>query len=90
MKIGFIGLGIMGESMCENIAKKHNDTVYVYDHKQAQIDKLVSFGAIGCKDEVEIAEKADVIIFVAFILLSIVSILVSHKESWLMICSGWA
>ena len=62
MKIGFIGLGIMGESMCENIVKKHNDTVYVYDHKQAQNDKLVSFGAIGCKDEVEIAEKADVII----------------------------
>ena len=27
MKIGFIGLGIMGESMCENIVKKHDDTV---------------------------------------------------------------
>ena len=26
MKIGFIGLGIMGESMCENIVKKHDDT----------------------------------------------------------------
>ena len=26
MKIGFIGLGIMGESMCENIVKKHNMT----------------------------------------------------------------
>ncbi len=35
MKIGFIGLGIMGESMCENIAKKHNDKVYVNDHKQS-------------------------------------------------------
>lgn len=31
MKIGFIGLGIMGESMCENIVKKHDDTVYVYE-----------------------------------------------------------
>lgn len=29
MKIGFIGLGIMGESMCENIVKKHDDKVYV-------------------------------------------------------------
>ena len=27
MKIGFIGLGIMGESMCENIVKKHDDDV---------------------------------------------------------------
>ena len=31
MKIGFIGLGIMGESMCENIVKKHDDTVYAFD-----------------------------------------------------------
>ena len=31
MKIGFIGLGIMGESMSWNIVKKHDDTVYVFD-----------------------------------------------------------
>lgn len=62
MKIGFIGLGIMGESMCENIVKKHNDTVYCNDHKQSQIDKLVSFGAVGCSTNIEIAQKADIII----------------------------
>lgn len=62
MKIGFIGLGIMGESMCENIVKKHDDTVFACDHKQSQIDKLVSLGAKGCKDEIEIAKNADVII----------------------------
>lgn len=62
MKIGFIGLGIMGESMCENIVKKHNDTVFACDHKQSQIDKLVSLGAIGCKDEIEAVKNADIII----------------------------
>lgn len=62
MKIGFIGLGIMGESMCENIAKKHNDTVYCNDHKESQIKKLESFGAVGCKTNAEIAEKSDIII----------------------------
>lgn len=62
MKIGFIGLGIMGESMCENIVKKHNDTVFANDHKQSQIDKLVSLGAVGCKDNIEVAQKADIII----------------------------
>ena len=31
MKIGFIGLGIMVESMSENIIKKHDDQVYVFD-----------------------------------------------------------
>ena len=62
MKIGFIGLGIMGESMCENIVKKHCDTVYCNDHKQSQIDKLASFGAVGCATNTEVAEKADIII----------------------------
>lgn len=62
MKIGFIGLGIMGESMCENIVRKHNDTVYCNDHKQSQIDKLASFGAVGCATNTEVAEKADIII----------------------------
>ena len=46
MKIGFIGLGIMGESMCENIVKKHNDKVYVNDINRTQVEKLASLGAI--------------------------------------------
>ncbi len=62
MKIGFIGLGIMGESMCENIVKKHNDTVYCNDHKDSQIKKLEALGCVGCYSNLEIAEKADIII----------------------------
>ncbi len=62
MKVGFIGLGIMGESMCENIVKKHNDTVYCNDHKESQIKKLEGFGCVGCNSNLEIAEKADIII----------------------------
>ncbi|MBQ9946644.1 MAG: NAD(P)-dependent oxidoreductase [Clostridia bacterium] len=62
MKIGFIGLGIMGESMCENIVKKHNDTVFCNDHKDAQIKKLENFGCVGCYSNLEIAERSDIII----------------------------
>lgn len=62
MKIGFIGLGIMGESMCENIVKKHDDTVYCFDFVQAKVDLLASKGAVACKNSVELAEKSDVII----------------------------
>ena len=40
MKIGFIGLGIMGESMCENIVKKHDDKVYVFDFVEAKVKQL--------------------------------------------------
>ncbi len=62
MKIGFIGLGIMGESMCENIVKKHNDKVYVSDHKREQVEKLAAVGAIPCENNTQVAKNADLII----------------------------
>ncbi|ONI40424.1 3-hydroxyisobutyrate dehydrogenase [Candidatus Epulonipiscium fishelsonii] len=62
MKIGFIGLGIMGESMSENIVKKHNDEVYVFDFVKEKVDLLQSKGAIPCASALELAEKSDVII----------------------------
>ena len=62
MKIGFIGLGIMGESMCENIVKKHNDTVYCSDLNKAQVAKLEEVGAVGCESNIDIAKNSDVII----------------------------
>ena len=62
MKIGFIGLGIMGESMSENIVKKHDDTVYVFDFVKEKRELLASKGAAACESSLEVAKKADVII----------------------------
>ena len=62
MKIGFIGLGIMGESMCENIVKKHDDDVYAFDFIKEKVDLLASKGAIPCENSVELAKNCDVII----------------------------
>ena len=62
MKIGFVGLGIMGESMCENIIKKHDDEVYVFDVVKEKRDKLAALGGIPCESSKEVAEKADVFI----------------------------
>lgn len=62
MKIGFIGLGIMGESMCENIVKKHNDTVYCSDLDKEKVRKLEGFGAVGCENNIEVAKNADIVI----------------------------
>ena len=62
MKIGFIGLGIMGESMCENIVKKHNDTVYCSDINKAQVAKLAALGAVACENNIDLAKKSDMII----------------------------
>lgn len=62
MKIGFIGLGIMGESMSWNIVKKHDDTVYVFDFVKEKTELLASRGAVACSDSVELARNSDVII----------------------------
>lgn len=62
MKIGFIGLGIMGESMSENIVKKHDDKVFVSDINKAQVEKLATVGALPCDSNIDVAKNADVII----------------------------
>ncbi len=62
MKIGFIGLGLMGESMSENIIKKHDDTVYVYDVAKAKVDEMVSKGGVACSTCKEVGELSDIII----------------------------
>lgn len=62
MKIGFIGLGIMGESMCENIIKKHDDTVYAFDQEAEKTKRLEAAGAVACTSARELARKSDVII----------------------------
>lgn len=62
MKIGFIGLGIMGESMSENIVKKHDDQVYVFDFVKEKVDQLAAKGAQPCTSSLELAKASDVII----------------------------
>ena len=62
MKIGFVGLGIMGESMCENIIKKHDDKVYVFDFVEDKVKKLEALGAVACNSSLEVAENVDIFI----------------------------
>jgi 3-hydroxyisobutyrate dehydrogenase-like beta-hydroxyacid dehydrogenase len=59
--VGFIGLGIMGESMAENIIKNGNET-WVYDINPAQVDKLAELGGLPCESVAEVGEKASCII----------------------------
>ena len=64
MRIGFIGLGIMGEPMCYNIIKKHDDKVFVYDIDEKKTALLAGYGGIACQSAAEIAQNSDVIITV--------------------------
>ncbi len=61
MKIAFIGIGIMGEAMCENILKKHDDTVYVYDVVREKAMPFAQRGAAVCAGAAKAAQSADVI-----------------------------
>lgn len=61
-KIGFIGLGTMGEHMCRNIIKKGKWPVCVFDINKSQVDKLTSEGAKSCDNIQSIAKQCDVII----------------------------
>lgn len=60
MKIGFIGLGIMGRPMAKNLIKAGYSLV-VYD-KFAKMDDLVTLGAEAVASNKEVAAKSDIII----------------------------
>ncbi|MCX3066858.1 NAD(P)-dependent oxidoreductase [Cetobacterium somerae] len=62
MRIGFIGLGLMGEPMSSNIIKKLENEVLVFDIDSEKVKKMETLGATGATSIKEIGEKADVII----------------------------
>lgn len=61
MKIGFIGLGIMGKPMCRNLLKAGH-VVKAYDIVTAAVDYVAEAGAIPCKTAAEAAEEVEVVI----------------------------
>jgi 2-hydroxy-3-oxopropionate reductase len=61
MKIGFIGLGIMGKPMSKNLLKAGYDIV-VNDINKAAVDEVVALGAASAATAKEVAQQTDVII----------------------------
>ncbi len=61
MKIGFIGLGIMGKPMSKNLLKAGYDLV-VCDLNTAAVEDVVAAGAASAPSAKAVAEVADVII----------------------------
>lgn len=60
MKIGFVGLGIMGKPMAKNLVKAGHD-VTVFDFKQEAVDELVSAGAKSAESGKAVAEGKEVV-----------------------------
>ena len=60
MKIGFIGLGIMGKPMVKNLMKGGYTDVLVNNRSRAAVDEVVSCGATAATNE-EIGRQCDVV-----------------------------
>ena len=61
MKVGFIGLGVMGAPMALNILKKGH-TLVVYDRSQQAIDQLVRAGAVAARSPREVGAGSDIVV----------------------------
>ncbi len=61
MKIGFIGLGIMGSRMAANLRKKGHDLV-VHNRTKRKADELVAAGAVWAPTPADAAKQTAIII----------------------------
>jgi 3-hydroxyisobutyrate dehydrogenase-like beta-hydroxyacid dehydrogenase len=59
--LGFVGLGVMGEPMCRNLAAKSGQPVLAFDLDPAPVARLAQAGVQGARSVREIAERAQVI-----------------------------
>ena len=59
--VGFIGLGVMGEPMCRNIANRSGADVIAFDLREEPLGRLARDGVAACSTVAELAGRADLI-----------------------------
>lgn len=59
-KLGFIGLGVMGEPMCRNLAVKQANRVIAYDTQPAPLDRLGQ-AIVVAKSVGQVMREADIV-----------------------------
>src|SRR3990172_4028665 len=60
LKVGYIGLGLMGKSIARNILKA-GFPVVVHNRSRAAVDELVTEGAVAANSPKEVAAQVDII-----------------------------
>ena len=60
-KLGFIGLGVMGEPMCRNLARRQRGKVLAHDLRPEPLKRLKLDGVSTARSIAELASHADVI-----------------------------
>ena len=61
MKIGFLGLGVMGLPMAKNLLKKSGCEVLGYDVAKARLEEFAAAGGTPVSDQLDIYKNCDVI-----------------------------
>ena len=59
--IGFIGLGVMGEPICRNLATRSGEQMLAYDRDPAPLEKLRADGVQAAGSVQEIAERCNMV-----------------------------
>jgi 3-hydroxyisobutyrate dehydrogenase len=60
-KIGFIGMGVMGQPMCQHLLDAGQD-LYIFTRTKVKAEELIKNGAKWCLNPKEVAEKCDILI----------------------------
>lgn len=91
MKVGFIGLGIMGKPMAGHLIKNNFET-YLFDLNTDTVNELAAQGGHACSSTKEVAEQSDVIItmlpagkHVSFVLFSEDGVVANSKPGTIII-----
>jgi len=59
--LGFVGLGVMGEPMCKNLAAKSGARVVAFDPRSAPLDALAPLGVERAASAAEVAARAEIV-----------------------------
>lgn len=59
--LGFVGLGVMGEPMCRNLAKKSGMPVLAFDLRPEPLQRLSADGVESANSLADLAARADII-----------------------------
>ena len=62
MRVGFVGLGIMGKPMCKNLLAAGYPVTAYDPFAQAALDEVVGCGAERGESNADVAAKSDVVI----------------------------
>lgn len=62
--VGFIGLGVMGEPMCRNVAMRGGRPVVAYDMSSAPLARLEAHGVAAAGSAASVMRSADIVMLV--------------------------